>query len=87
MAMMFNIALQRFANGEHAQVMPVTFKRQGANGEVRTIESFELQWAERLGVDPEDIILCRYRVRDFEDIKRMKDAFERKKSIESLAKN
>lgn len=88
MAMMFNVALQRFANGEHSQVMPVTFKKQGSDNEApRNIEGFELQWMERLGIDPEDSILCRYRIRDPEDVKRMKEAFGKKQAIQTLAKN
>lgn len=87
MAMMFSTALQRMANGEHGQVMPVVFTKERAGDEPLKVHGYELQWMERLGIDPEDSILCRYRVRDPEDIKRMNEAFARKKTIQSLAKS
>ena len=86
MAMMFNIALQRMANGEHSQIMPVVFTKQRDGDAPLEIKGYELQWMERIGIDPDDAILCRYRVRDPEDIKRMAEAFARKQAIQSLAK-
>lgn len=86
MAIMFNTAMQRMANGEHGQVMPVVFTKEKVGEQPLKIHGYELQWMERMGIDPEDAILCRYRVRDPEDIKRMDDAFARKQSIQSLAK-
>jgi hypothetical protein len=87
MAQMFNIALQRLATGEYGQAMPVTFKaKQSGNEAPREVQGYELQWMERTGVDPEDAILCRYRVRDPADIKRMEAAFAKKQSIQALAR-
>jgi hypothetical protein len=86
MAMMFKVALERLANGEHGQVMPVTLKGHGPDGTPRETVAFELQWLERQGIDPEDTILCRYRVRDPEDVQRIKDAFARRTAIQDLAK-
>jgi hypothetical protein len=86
MAMMFNTAMQRMVSGEHGQVMPVSFTKVNPGGEPIVTQGYELQWMERMGIDPEDSILCRYRVRDPDDIKRMNDAFERRQAIQSLAK-
>lgn len=86
MAMMFNVAMQRMANGEHGQVMPVVFTKEKVGDAPLKIRGYEFQWTERVGIDPEDMILCRYRVRDPDDIKRMNDAFARKQDIQSLAK-
>lgn len=86
MATMFQIALQRLANGHNGQVMPVKKAQQGIDGtSIQVLQGYELQWLERFGVDPDDTILCLYRVKDPTDVKRISDAFERRQTIQSLA--
>lgn len=79
MAMMFNLALQRMANGEQAHVLPTQFKKQVEGSDAaRQFNGYELQWTERLGVDPEDFILCKYRVRDPDDVATIKQNLEKR---------
>lgn len=86
MAMMFKIALQRLADGEHGQVMPITLKSNDPDGAPRTITAYELQWLERQSIDLEDFIVCKYRVRDPDDVKQVETAIKRKADLQALAR-
>ena len=82
---MFKIALQRMGSSPHGQAMPVVMNAKGVQGDQQGIQGYELQWTEAMGVDPSDMILCRYRVRDPDDVKRINDALARRQSVASLA--
>lgn len=90
MAQMFSVALNRLANGQHGQIMPVTRSVAGLeheNSPAREVVGYELQWMEGSGVDPTDSILCRYRVKDLVDVERITVAQARKQSLEAMAKS
>jgi hypothetical protein len=65
--------------------MPVTVRDTSTEESVRMVEAYELQWTEGYGVDPKDVVVCKYRVRDPVDIARIKAALERRQSAQSLA--
>ena len=70
---MLREALERMNAGENGQFVPVSVPVQTERG-VEKVQSFELQWVERDGVDPMDRIVCRYRVTNRGDIAKIQEA-------------
>jgi hypothetical protein len=86
----FQWAMQRLANFERGQVLPIVHKTatEGTDGKtkIRKIEGYVLQWIERIGPDISDCIICSYKVTAPEDLKLLKQALERKAKTEQRAK-
>lgn len=86
----FQWAMERLANFERGQVLPITNKTavEATDGTTRImkVQGYTLQWIERIGPNPMDCIICSYKVVDPDDIKTLKDALDRRSKAEIAAK-